>query len=165
MTEETPPLVEKKYAPVEEKRTEQRLKATPTPKPEGYDIVEAVKNQPANITVGELLQDNPTYKKQLRTLLTGKRRKRKLPSVEAMRLEWDDKGPPEIEVQIMGCVLTDVPVDGGSSVNIVTEETAFNIGFSKFEKTQQVLRMADQSRVIPVGKLIGVATVIGGLAV
>ena len=31
------------------------------------------------------------------------------------------------------------------------EDTAFDLGYTSFEATDQVLRMADQSRVIPVG--------------
>lgn len=60
-------------------------------------------------------------------------------------------------------MLTDVPVDGGSSVNILTEETTFKIGFSQLDKTLQILGMAYQSRVVQVGRLNQVATVIGGL--
>lgn len=82
----------------------------------GYDIVDVGRNHPANITVGELLQDNPAYRKQLKSLLMGsQRRKRKLPEVNILRMEWEDCGPPEIEIQIHGCVikgylLMEVPV-------------------------------------------------------
>jgi hypothetical protein len=43
------------------------------------------------------------------------------------------------------------------------EETAFDLGYTAFEATDQVLRMADQSRVNPVGKLSQVPTRIGGV--
>lgn len=43
------------------------------------------------------------------------------------------------------------------------QQTAFNLGFTKFEATPKVLRMADQSRVIPVGKLSKILTLIAGI--
>ena len=42
------------------------------------------------------------------------------------------------------------------------EDTTFDLGFTTFEATEQVLRMADQSRVHPVGRLSQVPTRIGG---
>ena len=41
------------------------------------------------------------------------------------------------------------------------EDTAFDLGYTLFEATDQVLRMADQSRVILVGRLSQVPTLIG----
>ena len=41
------------------------------------------------------------------------------------------------------------------------EDMAFDLGYTSFEATDQVLRMADQSRVIPVGRLLQVPTLIG----
>jgi hypothetical protein len=43
------------------------------------------------------------------------------------------------------------------------EETTFDLGYIAFEATDQVLRMADQSRLNPVGKLSQVPTRIGGV--
>ena len=40
------------------------------------------------------------------------------------------------------------------------EDIAFDLGYTSFEATDQVLRMADQSRVIPVGRLSQVPTLI-----
>ena len=54
-----------------------------------------------------------------------------------------------------------VSVDGGSGVNLMLEDTAFDLGFTSFEAIDQVLRMANQSRVIPVGRLSQVPTFIG----
>ena len=41
------------------------------------------------------------------------------------------------------------------------EDTAFDLGYTSFEATDQILRMADQSRVILVGRLSQVPTLIG----
>lgn len=99
----------------------------------------------------------------MRTLLSSRKRAFKLPTVhQCLKIESKDYGPPEIEVQIAGCVITKVLVDGGSSVNIMTEATATELGFHHFETTPKILRMADQTRVIPAGALRKVDTVIGG---
>ena len=60
-----------------------------------------------------------------------------------------------------GCIIPKVPVDGGSGVNLMLEDTAFDLGYTSFEETNQVLRMADQSRVISAGRLSQVPTRIG----
>ena len=91
--------------------------------------------------------------------------------------EIEDYGAPEIVVEVEGCIipkvegciipkvegciLPKVPVDGGSSVNLMLEDTAFDLGYTSFEETNQILRMADQSRVIPAGRLSQVPTRIG----
>jgi hypothetical protein len=74
-----------------------------------------------------------------------------------------DRGQPELTVQIAGCTIPKVPVEGGSSVDLMTEPTAFGLGFEEFEPANRVLRMADQSRVMPLGVLNDVTTVIGGI--
>jgi hypothetical protein len=75
----------------------------------------------------------------------------------------EDSGAPEVTVEVEGCSILKVPVDGGSGVNLMLEETAFDLGYTAFEATDQVLRMVDQSRVNPVGKLSQVPTRIRGV--
>jgi hypothetical protein len=75
----------------------------------------------------------------------------------------EDSGAPEVTVEVEGCSIPKVPVDGGSEVNLMLEEMAFDLGYTAFEATDQVLRMADQSRVNPVGRLSQVPTRIGGV--
>ena len=124
-----------------------------------YDIVQDINQQLAKVTFGQLLHDNTNYQKLIREAWTPKRRRRlKLPSVAVNYTGAEDKGAPEVEVEIEGCVITKVPVDGGSGVNLMLEDTAFELGYTDFEATNQVLRMADQSRVIPVGRLSLVPT-------
>ena len=64
-------------------------------------------------------------------------------------------------MEVEGCVIPKVPVDGGSGVNLMLEDTAYDLGFTSFEETDQVLRMAVQSQVIPAGRLLQVPTRIG----
>jgi len=127
-----------------------------------YDIIQDIKDQKANVTIGQLLQDSSSYQKLIRDIWTQRRKRRiKLPSVAVNFTRMEDHGAPELTVEVEGCTIPKVLVDGGSGVNLMLEDTAFDLGFTTFEKTEQVLRMADQSRVVPVGKLSQVPTRIG----
>ena len=73
----------------------------------------------------------------------------------------EDYGAPELVVEVDGCTIPKVPVDGGSVVNLMLESTAFDLGYTTFEETDQILRMADQSRVVLAGRLSQIPTRIG----
>jgi hypothetical protein len=127
-----------------------------------YDIIRDIKDQKANVTIGQLLHDNTNYQKLIREAWTRRRKKKfKLPSVTVNFSQPEDSGAPKVTVEVEGCSIPKVPVDGGSGVNLMLEETAFDLGYTTFEATDQVLWMADQSRVNPVGKLSQVPTRIG----
>lgn len=127
-----------------------------------YDILQDIKDQKANATIGQLLHDNANYQKQVREACIRPRRRRiRLPPVAVNFSAIEDYGAPEIAVEIDGCMIQNVPVDGGSGVNLMLETTANDLGYTVFEPTIQVLRMADQSRVVPLGKLTGIPTKIG----
>ena len=128
-----------------------------------YDILQDIKNQKANVTIGQLLHDNLNYQKQVREGWIKRRKKRfRLPAVAIKFTAIEDYGAPELFIDIDGCLIPKVSVDGGSGCNLMLESTAFDLGFTCFEPTPQVLRMADQSKVTPVGRLSGIPTRIGG---
>ena len=58
-------------------------------------------------------------------------------------LEVEDYGAPELVVEVDGCIIPKVPVDGGSKVKLLLEDIAFDLGYTSFEATDQILRMAD----------------------
>ena len=96
------------------------------------------------MTIGQLLHDNTNYQKLIREEWTKKRKKRyKLPLVAVNFSEIEDYGAPELVIEVEGCVIPKVPVDGGSGVNLMLEDTAYDLGYTSFEETDQVLRMAD----------------------
>ena len=129
-----------------------------------YDILQDIKERKANVTIGQLLHDNTNYQKQLKgALIRPRRRAVRLPPVAINFLGVEDFGAPEISVEIDGCVIPNVPVDGGSGVNLLLETTAADLGYTAVEPTTQTLRMADQSKVVPIGKLSGVPTQISGI--
>jgi hypothetical protein len=140
------------------------IKTNPDIRIDEYDIIRDIKDQKANVTIGQLLHDNTNYQKLIREAWTRRRKKKfKLPSVAVNFSQPEDSGAPEVTVEVEGCSIPKVPVDGGSGVNLMLEETAFDLGYTAFEATDQVLRMADQSRVNPVRKLSQVPTRIRGV--
>ena len=131
-------------------------------KPDEYDIIQDIKEQKANATIGQLLHDNPNYQKLVREEWLKKRRQKFwLPTVAVNFAHVEDYGAPELVVEVDGCTIPKVPVDGGSGVNLMLESTVFDLGYTTFEETDQILRMADQSRVVPAGKLSQIPTRIG----
>ena len=134
----------------------------PEVKPDDYDIIQDIKDQKANVTIGQLLHDNVNYQKLIWKEWTKKRKRRlKLPSVAVNFVEVEDYEAPEIVVEVDGCTIPKVPVDGGSGVNLILEDTAFDLGYTSFKETNQILRMADHSRVVPARQLSQVPTPIG----
>ena len=127
-----------------------------------YDIIQDIKDQKANVTIRKLLYDNANYQKLIQDAWTKKKKQRfKLPSMVVNFLQLEDYGASELTVEVDGCIMPKVPVDGRSGVNFMLENMAFDLGYTSFKATDQVLQMADQSRVIPVGRLSQVLTLIG----
>ena len=134
----------------------------PDLKPDEYDIIQDIKEQKANATIGQLLYDNPNYQKLVREEWPKKRRRKfRLPAVVVNFAQVEDYGAPELVVEVDGCTISKVLVDGGSGVNLMLESTAFDLGYTTFEETDQILRMVDQSRVIPARRLSQIPTRIG----
>lgn len=129
-----------------------------------YDVVEDIGNQRANLFCNQLLEDNKTYRKMLMLSLRRPRKPCTVKLLEIYHVTGEDLGPPEIDVEIGGCTIFRVPVNSGSGVNIMTEETAHSLGFHTFEPTTRVLRLADQTRRMPLEILRDIKTIIGGVA-
>jgi hypothetical protein len=78
-----------------------------------YDIMEDVAKTRANVTIEELLKESALFRKELRPLVTGRKRKFKLPQTHKSPIETshqvsgsrEDLGPPDIDVQVAGCVV------------------------------------------------------------
>ena len=47
----------------------------------------------------------------------------------------EDYGAPEFTVEIDGCTIPKVSVDGGSGVNLLLDDTGFDLGYTLFEAT------------------------------
>jgi hypothetical protein len=129
---------------------------------EPYNIVKDICSCSVNATVGQLLEDNPKYQKQVKEILT-RRRKRQLPKVGLevdVRMICEDLGAPELDCVINNCRVRYAPVDGGSGVNIMIDTTAEQLGYHELQPTARAMRLANGARVIPKGVLVDVPTII-----
>ena len=127
-----------------------------------YDIRKDIQECIVTATIGQLLADNPLYRSQLRDLL--RVRKKRLPKNLATDVRFaavEDLGALEIEVSINGMLLSHVPVDGGAGVNVMTHQVASQLGYTSFQSTHKVVRLADGSRVSPLGVLSNICVIIG----
>jgi Retrotransposon gag protein/Zinc knuckle len=129
-----------------------------------YNIMQDIEKRLAEVTIGQLLRDSPKYRKQVLDAVRNRRRRRLPPTITDVRFtEVEDWGAPEIDAEIDGCMVPGIPVDGGSGVNVIMEQTAVDLGFTTFESTPKILRMANQEEVVPIGKLSQVLTRMGDL--
>jgi hypothetical protein len=103
---------------------------------------------------------NPKYRKVLADSLKAKRKIRLPTTFSDVKLIEEDEnwGAPEIDVEIEGCLIKRVPVDGGSGVKVMTEQTATHLGYTSFESSPKMFWMANQEEVISPGKLSRILT-------
>jgi hypothetical protein len=111
------------------------------------------------------MRDNPRYQKVVSDAMKTRRKKRLPITLSDMKFikEEEDWGAPQIDIEIGGCLINKVPVDSGAGVNIMTEQTATELGYTTFEPTPKILTMANQMEVIPLGKLSRVLIRMGDL--
>lgn len=73
-----------------------------------------------------------------------------MPTVAGVSLEKtfhmseEELGAPEVEIEILGSTITNVPLDSSSGVNIITEKRAYESGVTTFKSCTKYLRMTDQ---------------------
>ena len=48
-------------------------------------------------------------------------------------LQVEDYGASELTVEVDGCIVPKVPVDNASRINLMLEDTAFDLGYTFFE--------------------------------
>ncbi|KAL3680362.1 hypothetical protein R1sor_023318 [Riccia sorocarpa] len=137
-----------------------------------YNFLKDLAAIPAHISLLQLVMACPHLLKELTTWSKGRklqskglrRRKKKTAEVTTFTVTEKDKGSPEIEVEIKGCLIKKVPLDSGSGVNIMTAKTTTRLGFTELKPCAWFLRMADQSRKKPLGSLEDVETTFGGVS-
>ena len=77
----------------------------PERKTDDYDIIQDIKYQKANVTIGQLLHDNANYQKLIREAWIKRRKQRvRLPSVAVNFSQVEDYGALELTVEIDGVV-------------------------------------------------------------
>ena len=127
-----------------------------------YNIINDMDNMKPEISLRQLLTVAPECRSTLNNALIRKRNRIIDSEVHEISLN-PDPGTPTIDVIIDGVVIPGVQVDGGSSVNLMNADTMSNLDLLGLTHTGLVLRMADQSRVKPMGILPSVLTIIAGI--
>lgn len=88
------------------------------------------------MTIGQLLYDNANYQMIVREAWIQRRKKRyKLPAVAVNFAQVEDFGAPVLTVEVDGCSIHNVPIDGGSGVNLILEDTHYDLGYTTLETT------------------------------
>ena len=122
---------------------------------EPYDILRDLDAIQPTITMKQLLVVSPECHTTLTSSLVRHRQRNK--EIHEVSLN-PDPGAPTIHVSIDGVLIIGVQVDGGSSVNLMTANTMEKLGLSDLLPTNLLLRMADHSKVLPMGILVNVDT-------
>jgi hypothetical protein len=123
-----------------------------------YDVLANLDHIQPTISMRQLLAISPKCRSELSYSLIRKRSKEI--NVHDISI---DPGAPTVDVMIDGSLIQGVQIDGGSSVNLMNQETMDEIGLTNMISTPIILRMADQSKVKPLGVLKQVPTLVGGI--
>ena len=127
---------------------------------EPYDILKDLDVIQPSITMKQLLAVAPECRSALNSSLIRKRHRNK--EIHEVSLN-PDPGAPTIDVTIDGLMIPGVQIDGGSSVNLMNVDTMDSLDLTGLIPTTLILRMADHSRVKPLGILRAIQTVIAGI--
>jgi hypothetical protein len=123
-----------------------------------YDVLANLDHIQPTISMQQLLAISPKCRSELSYSLIRKRSK----EINVHNISIDP-GTPIVDVMIDGSLIQGVQIDGGSSVNLMNQETMDEIGLINMISTPIILRMANQSKVKPLGILKQVPTLVGGI--
>jgi hypothetical protein len=123
-----------------------------------YDILANLDHIQPTISMRQLLAISPKYRSELSYSLIRKRSK----EINVYDISIDP-GAPTVDVMIDGFLIQGVQTDGGCSVNLMNQKTMDEIGLTNMISTPIILRMADQSKVKPLGILKQVPTLVGAV--
>jgi len=126
---------------------------------EPYNALANLDKIQPEIKMKQLLATSPKCRSDLSTSLVRKRIK----LLELHEITIDFGAQATVEVIIDGTLIQGVLIDSGSKVNLMNFETIEELELTTITATPNILRMADQSRVKPLGMLIQILTTIGGI--
>ena len=125
-----------------------------------YDIMEDLDKIQPTITMKQLLAVAPQCRSSLSSSMI--RRRPRPVSVHDITLSRDP-GAPTIDVIIGGALISGFQIDTGSSVNLMNIDTMSELGITNVVSTTIILKMADSSRVKPLGVLEQIPTLIANI--
>ena len=123
-----------------------------------YDILNNMDNIQPQISLRQLLGIAPKRRSELSSSKVRKRAK--IVDVHDISL---DLGTLVIDVIIDGSLINGVQVESGSSINLINVDTMEELGLTSMTTTPIILKMANQSRVKPLGMLSQLLTTISGI--
>ena len=123
-----------------------------------YDILTNMDSIQPQITMRQLLAVALRCRSELSASLV--RKHAKIVDVHDISM---DPGAPTVDVFIDGYFIQGVQIDSESSVNLMSAETMEELGLTTMTTTPIILRVADQSRIKPLGIVRRVPTLIGGI--
>ena len=126
-------------------------------KPNGYVLWANLSLLKANITFGQLLEILPMARKTFKELMLVTRRTMKVKTRVAAKVKLQGGGRNDkvvkMEVMVVDKVVPNVPVDGGSGLNILPKHTMKKLGLSLTSPSPFIINMANQSPVVPLGMI------------
>ena len=123
-----------------------------------YDLLANLDHIQPTISMRQLLAISPKYCSELNYSLIKKRSK----EINIHDI-FIDPGTSVVDVMIDGSLIQGVQIDGGSSVNLMNQETMDKIGITIMISTLIILRMVDQSKVKLLRILKQIPTLVGGI--
>ena len=126
-----------------------------------YQLWEDLNTTKANISLAQLLDIAPVVKRTLRSGMSRRRQAKPAMLVQKLRHKIDP-GPIKVEVQIADHYVPHCLVDGGSGVNIMSKFTLQKLGLKSSGPSHVSMGLANQTRITPVGQLLGLQVMIGG---
>ena len=126
-----------------------------------YQLWEDLNATKANISLAQLLDTSPVVKRTLRSRMSKRRQAKPAMLVQKLRHRVDP-GPIKVEVQIADHYVPHCLVDGGSGVNIMSKFTLHKLGLKSSGPSHVSMDLANQTRIMPVGQILGLHVTIGG---
>ena len=131
----------------------------------GQIIQKILDSTQANITIGQLLEIAPYYKRRvMEAIYTNGRDERGVPQTYPVATKDFDEEMSLIAVWSKNRRIPNVLLDGGSRVNIITDTLMEKLGIGKqLEVAPFTIKMVDQRKVMPIGIIKNLKITIGGL--
>lgn len=129
-----------------------------------YSITEDLSMQQAHITIGQLVARCPSLRRELRSAVSTRKKSKTGYTYVATKC-GDDLQAPRVVAEINGVKIPGCLVDGGSSVNVMSNWCLEEIDLKVNRPSAYRLRVVDQRSVRPLGQLDDVAVAVNGVTV
>ena len=124
---------------------------------EPYNLLEDLQIQKPNITWPQLLQVAPKVRRQWPKVVSTRIPKKKInPIIKALRVSTQEDIEPIVDAYIKGRRISNVYVDGGAQMCVMTEKTMHKLGLEVLDNSKCQAKLANNSSVQCLGIVKGV---------